>query len=51
MDLKKRRSIKNKLKQNAGLSFCENFDIQCEAEGKNMASEQLYRQAKETAVI
>jgi len=33
------------------LSFSENFDIQVEAKGKNMATEQLYRQAKETAVI
>ena len=33
------------------LSFSENFDIQVEAKGKNMASEQLYRQAKETSVI
>jgi UV DNA damage endonuclease len=33
------------------LGFSENFDIQCEAKGKNMASEQLYRQAKETSVI
>ena len=33
------------------LSFSENFDIQVEAKGKNMASEQLYRQAKQTAVI
>jgi len=28
------------------LSFSENFDIQCEAKGKNMASEQLYQQFK-----
>jgi UV DNA damage endonuclease len=27
------------------LSFSENFDIQCEAKGKNMASEQLYQQS------
>jgi len=33
------------------LSFSENFDIQVEAKGKNMATEQLYRQAKETSVI
>ena len=33
------------------LSFSENFDIQCEAKGKNMASEQLYRQAKENSVV
>ena len=28
------------------LGFSENFDIQCEAKGKNMASEQLYEQFK-----
>jgi len=33
------------------LSFSENFDIQVEAKGKNMASEQLYRQAVENSVI
>ena len=33
------------------LSFSENFDIQTEAKGMNMAQEQIYRQAKETAVI
>jgi UV DNA damage endonuclease len=33
------------------LSFSENFDIQVEAKGKNLASEQLYRQAKETSII
>ena len=33
------------------LSFSENFDIQVEAKGKNMASEQLYRQAKENSVV
>jgi len=33
------------------LSFSANFDIQVEAKGKNMASEQLYRQAKENSVI
>lgn len=30
------------------LSFWNNFDIQCEAKAKNLASEQLYNQAKET---
>jgi UV DNA damage endonuclease len=29
------------------LSFWEQFDIQCEAKAKNLASEQLYRQACE----
>jgi UV DNA damage endonuclease len=33
------------------LSFGENFDIQTEAKGKNLAAEQLYRQAKENSVI
>jgi len=33
------------------LSFGEHFDIQTEAKGKNMAAEQLYRQALETSVI
>ena len=33
------------------LSFSENFDIQTEAKGKNMAQEQLYRQAKENSII
>ena len=32
------------------LSFSEYFDIQVEAKGKNMATEQLYRQYKEKAV-
>jgi UV DNA damage endonuclease len=27
------------------LSFWENFDIQCEAKAKNLASQQLYEQA------
>jgi UV DNA damage endonuclease len=27
------------------LSFWENFDIQCEAKAKNLASKQLYEQA------
>jgi UV DNA damage endonuclease len=33
------------------LSFGEHFDIQTEAKGKNIASEQLYRQAVENSVI
>jgi hypothetical protein len=33
------------------LSFGEHFDIQTEAKGKNMAAEQLYRQAVENSVI
>ena len=33
------------------LSFGENFDIQTEAKGKNLAAEQLYRQAVENSVI
>jgi len=33
------------------LSFRENFDIQTEAKGKNMAAEQLYRQWLENTVI
>ena len=32
------------------LSFSEYFDIQVEAKGKNMATEQLYRQYKDKAV-
>ena len=32
------------------LSFSENFDIQVEAKGKNMATEQLYRQYLENSV-
>ena len=32
------------------LSFSENFDIQVEAKGKNMASEQLYRQYLDNSV-
>ena len=32
------------------LSFSDHFDIQVEAKGKNMASEQLYRQAQENSV-
>lgn len=33
---------------NWALSFWNDFDIQCEAKAKNLASEQLYNQAKET---
>tara|TARA_B100001287_G_scaffold9813_1_gene7610 strand:- start:8 stop:820 length:813 start_codon:yes stop_codon:yes gene_type:complete len=33
------------------LSFRENFDIQTEAKGKNMAAEQLYRQWVENTII
>jgi len=43
--------LPNKAVNDWALSFSENFDIQVEAKGKNMASEQLYRQAKETSVI
>ena len=43
--------LPNRAVNNWALSFSENFDIQVEAKGKNMASEQLYRQAKETSVI
>ena len=32
------------------LGFSENFDIQCEAKGKNMASEQLYRQRESNSL-
>ena len=43
--------LPNRAVNDWALSFSENFDIQTEAKGKNMAQEQLYRQAKETAVI
>jgi UV DNA damage endonuclease len=43
--------LPNRAVNDWALSFSENFDIQVEAKGKNMASEQLYRQAKETSVI
>ena len=43
--------LPNKAVNDWALSFSENFDIQTEAKGKNIAQEQLYRQAKETAVI
>ena len=43
--------LPNKKVNDWALSFGENFDIQTEAKGKNMAAEQLYRQAKKTAVI
>jgi hypothetical protein len=32
------------------LSFSDNFDIQVEAKGKNMASEQLYRQRESNLI-
>jgi hypothetical protein len=32
------------------LSFNEQFDIQVEAKAKNLASEQLYRQAQKNSV-
>ena len=38
----------NKLANAWALSFWKDFDIQCEAKAKNLASEQLYNQAKET---
>jgi UV DNA damage endonuclease len=43
--------LPNRAVNDWALSFSENFDIQVEAKGKNMASEQLYRQAKQTSVI
>ena len=43
--------LPNKAVNDWALTFLQNFDIQTEAKGKNMAQEQLYRQAKETAVI
>ena len=43
--------LPNKAVNDWALSFSENFDIQTEAKGKNMAQEQLYRQAKEKSVI
>jgi UV DNA damage repair endonuclease len=43
--------LPNRAVNDWALSFSEKFDIQVEAKGKNMASEQLYRQAKETSVI
>jgi UV DNA damage endonuclease len=33
------------------LSFWENFDIQCESKGKNLASEQVYNRAVELGLI
>ena len=43
--------LPNRAVNHWALTFLKNFDIQTEAKGKNMAQEQLYRQAKETAVI
>ena len=43
--------LPNRAVNDWALTFLQNFDIQTEAKGKNMAQEQLYRQAKETAVI
>jgi len=37
----------NQAVNNWALSFWENFDIQCESKGKNLASFALYRQAKQ----
>jgi len=33
------------------LSFWDDFDIQCEAKAKNLASEQLYNRAVETKKV
>jgi hypothetical protein len=30
------------------LTFADNFDIQCEAKGKNLASEQVYERLVDT---
>ena len=43
--------LPNKAVNDWALSFGENFDIQTEAKGKNIAAEQLYRQAVEKSVI
>ena len=43
--------LPNRAVNDWALSFSENFDIQTEAKGKNMAQEQLYRQAKENSII
>ena len=43
--------LPNKAVNDWALSFSENFDIQTEAKGKNMAQEQLYRQAVENNII
>ncbi len=43
--------LPNKKVNDWALSFGENFDIQTEAKGKNMAAEQLYRQAVENNII
>ena len=42
--------LPNKKVNDWALSFNEHLDIQVEAKGKNMASEQLYRQAQENSV-
>ena len=42
--------LPNKKVNDWALSFSENFDIQVEAKGKNMAQEQLYRQYLENSV-
>jgi hypothetical protein len=33
------------------LTFSPDFDIQCEAKGKNLASEMVYNRAVETGVV
>jgi len=33
------------------LSFWKDFDIQCEAKAKNLASEQLWRQAISSGIV
>jgi hypothetical protein len=33
------------------LSFWDQFDIQCESKGKNLASEQVYRRAVELGMV
>ncbi len=43
--------LPNKKVNDWALSFGEHFDIQVEAKGKNMASEQLYRQHLDNTVI
>jgi len=42
--------LPNRKVNNWALSFSENFDIQVEAKGKNIATEQLYRQYLENSV-
>ena len=43
--------LPNRAVNDWALSFGEHFDIQTEAKGKNIAAEQLYRQAVENSVI